>query len=214
MIPAILIVAAASLAALLWFGERQGVARVQWPLKALTSGLFLLVAWLRSPSSAYDAWVATGLVLSFFGDLALIRRERRWFLAGLVAFLLAHVAYTVAFLGAAPPSPLPWAALGVIAAASGAAYLHFHPQLGTMQRPVAVYIIVISIMLAAAWTVALGRQDPFGWQVAAGATLFYLSDIAVARRRFTPGAGFGTRAIGLPAYYAGQFLLALTIGLA
>lgn len=54
MIAAVLVVAAASLAALLWFGERQGVARVQWPLKALTSALYL----------------------------ALVPRDRAWFLAG------------------------------------------------------------------------------------------------------------------------------------
>ena len=212
MIPAILAAAAVSLAALLWFGERRGIARVQWPLKALTSGLFLCVAWLRGPDAAYDGWIVAGLVLSFVGDLALIPRDRRWFQAGLVAFLLAHVAYTAAFAGAAPQASLPWAALAVIAAASLAAYLHFRPHLGPMRVPVAAYIVVISIMLAAAWTLALGRQDPFGWQVAAGATLFYLSDIAVARRRFTPGAGFATRAVGLPAYYAGQFLLAMTVG--
>jgi len=212
VIAAILVAAAASLAALLWFGERRGVARVQWPLKALTSGLFLYVAWLRGPGSAYDAWIVAGLVLSFAGDLALVSRERRGFLAGLVAFLLAHVAYAIAFLGVAWPLAVPWVALAVIVAASLAAYLHFRPHLGTMRAPVAVYIIVISVMLAAAWTLAASRQDPFGWQVAAGATLFYLSDIAVARRRFTPGAGFATRAIGLPTYYAAQFLLALTIG--
>lgn len=212
MIPAALLAAAVSLAALLWFGERHGVARVQWPLKAMTSGLFLYVAWLRGPDSAYDSWIVAGLVLSFVGDLALIPRARRWFVAGLAAFLLAHVAYVAAFAGVTAQSSLPWAALAVIVAVSLAAYLHFRPHLGAMHAPVVAYIVVISLMLAVAWTLALQRQDAFGWQVAAGATLFYLSDISVARRRFTPGAGFATRAIGLPAYYAGQFLLALTIG--
>lgn len=212
MIAAVLVVAAASLAALLWFGERQGVARVQWPLKALTSALYLALAWRQGPASAYDAWIVAGLLLCFVGDLALVPRDRAWFLAGLVAFLLAHVAYTVAFAGAAPPTSLPWGALAVIVAASLAVFLHFRPHLGAMLGPVVAYILVISVMLAAAWAVAAARHDGFGWQVAAGATLFYLSDIAVARRRFTPGAGFATRAVGLPAYYAGQFLLALSIG--
>ena len=212
MTAALLAVAAASLAALLWFGERRGVARVQWPLKALTSGLFLLVAWRQGPASAYDAWIVAGLLLSFVGDLALVRLDRRWFLAGLVAFLLAHVAYTAGFLGLTGGWSLPAPDLVVIVTASVLLYLHFRPHLGPMHRPVVAYIAVITLMLGAAWAVALARQDAFGWQVAAGATLFYLSDIAVARRRFTPGAGFGTRAVGLPAYYAGQFLLALTIG--
>ncbi len=212
MIPAVIAAAVVSLAALLWFGERRGVAQVQWPLKAFTSALFLLVAWLRGPASAYDAWIVTGLVLSFAGDLALISRERRGFLAGLAAFLLAHVAYTVAFAGATGPVSPPWLALGVILATSVAVYLHFRPRLGPMHGPVLAYIGVITVMLGAAWVLAASRQDAFGLQVAVGATLFYLSDIAVARRRFTPGAGFGTRAVGLPVYYAAQFLFALSIG--
>ena len=212
MIPSLLAVAAVSLAALLWFGERRGVAQVQWPLKGLTSVLFLLVAWLRGPASAYDAWIVAGLLLSFVGDLALVSRERRGFLAGLAAFLLAHVAYTVAFAGATGPVSPPWLALGVILATSVAVYLHFRSRLGPMHGPVVAYIAVITVMLGAAWVLAASRQDAFGLQVAVGATLFYLSDLAVARRRFTPGAGFATRAVGLPAYYAGQFLLALTIG--
>jgi uncharacterized membrane protein YhhN len=212
VIPVLLVAAAVSLAALLWFGERRGVARVQWPLKALASGLFLAVAWLREPASAYDAWIVTGLVLSFVGDLALVPRDRRWFVAGLVAFLLAHVAYTAAFGVKGGFASPPWVALAAILAFSLAVYLHFRPHLGAMHGPVVAYIAVISVMLAAAWSLAETRHDAFGWQVASGATLFYLSDIAVARRRFTPGAGFATRAVGLPAYYAAQFLLALTIG--
>jgi uncharacterized membrane protein YhhN len=211
VIAAILLVAAAALAALLWFGERRGVARVQWPLKALTSALYLLLAGLCWSGSPYDAWIVAGLALSFAGDLALVSRERRAFLAGLVAFLLAHVAYTAAF-AVAGAGLLPAAHLAVILTASGVAYLHFRPHLGPMHGPVVAYIVVITVMLAAAWSLAASRQDAFGWQVAAGATLFYLSDLAVARRRFTPGAGFATRAIGLPVYYAAQFLLALTLG--
>jgi len=211
MIPAILLAAVAALAALLWFGERQGVARVQWPLKALTSALYLLVAALHWSGSRYDAWIVAGLTLSFAGDLALVPRERRWFVAGLVAFLLAHLAYTAGFV-VAGAGPLPAADLAVILTVSAVIYLHFRPHLGPMHWPVVAYIVVITLMLVAAWSLAVSRDDAFGWQVAAGATLFYLSDIAVARRRFTPGAGFATRAVGLPVYYAAQFLLALTLG--
>jgi len=49
------------------------------------------------------------------------------------------------------------------------------------------------------------------WTAATGAILFYLSDLAVARHRFVHES-FVNRVIGLPTYYLGQFLLALTIG--
>jgi uncharacterized membrane protein YhhN len=48
------------------------------------------------------------------------------------------------------------------------------------------------------------------WTAAVGALLFYLSDLAVARHRFVHPA-FVNRAIGLPLYYVGQLLIALTI---
>ena len=47
--------------------------------------------------------------------------------------------------------------------------------------------------------------------LAAGAVLCYLADLAGARDRLVAGR-FGSRAWGLPAYYVGQFLLALTVG--
>ena len=47
--------------------------------------------------------------------------------------------------------------------------------------------------------------------VPAGALLFYLSDLAVARDRFVVRR-FASRAWGLPAYYLAQVLLALTLG--
>lgn len=45
-----------------------------------------------------------------------------------------------------------------------------------------------------------------------GALLFYLSDIFVARDRFLK-TSFLNRLVGLPIYYAGQFLLAFSVGL-
>lgn len=205
------LLAAAALAALLWFGERPGNLRAKWVFKPVASALFIVAALMQGPELFYDWLVVAGLVLSAAGDLALIPRSRFSFLAGLVAFLLAHVAYTLAFAERADPLSLPPACMLLIGAASLALYLYFRPHLGRMKAPVAAYVAVITLMLAAAWAVAAESPGPFGWQVAAGATLFYLSDITVARSRFVPGAGFANRAVGLPLYYTAQFLLALSI---
>ncbi|MBS1200453.1 MAG: hypothetical protein H6R27_1131 [Proteobacteria bacterium] len=208
---ALLLAAAAAIFALLWFGERTGDQPVKWILKPVASALFIVAALWQGPQSRYDWLVVAGLVLSAAGDIALIPRDRRAFLGGLVAFLMAHVAYTLAFAGRADLLALPPGYLLVIGLASLALYLYFRPHLGRMQAPVAAYVVVITVMLAAAWAVAADSPGAFGWQVAAGATLFYLSDVTVARSRFVPGAGFANRAIGLPLYYAAQFLLALSI---
>ena len=81
---------------------------------------------------------------------ALIPRERRSFQAGLVAFLLAHVAYTLAFAQHADPLSLPPAGLLLIGLASLVLYLYFRPHLGRMKAPVAAYVAVITAMLVAA----------------------------------------------------------------
>lgn len=211
MIAAILVLAAALLAVLLWFGERPGNQRVKWIFKPAVSALFIAVALLQGPQLRYDWLIVLGLALSAIGDVALIPRDRRAFLAGLVAFLLAHVAYTFAFAQWADPLSLPPLALGVVLLSSVLLFRYFQPHLGPMLVPVAIYIVVITGMLAAAWAVAAGAATTLGLYVGAGATLFYLSDITVARSRFIPGTGFANRAVGLPLYYAAQFLLALSI---
>jgi uncharacterized membrane protein YhhN len=206
--------AAISLAVLLLGGVRPGKLGVIWKVKPLTSALFVVAALWQDPTQRYDWLVVAGLVLSMAGDVLLIRRERAWFLAGLVAFLLAHLAYIGAFATRVGLMSLHPAALAMIAAIGLAVFLYFRPQLGRMLWPVAAYMLVITLMLMNAWAVlAAGGGAAAGrWLIAAGATLFYLSDITVARDRFVPGSGFANRASGLTMYYAAQFLLAFSIG--
>jgi uncharacterized membrane protein YhhN len=204
--------AVVTLAALLWWGERTGNTRARWALKPATSSLFLLVAILQGPSTVYDAWIVTGLLLSAVGDVALISRERPGFLGGLVAFLLGHVAYVAAFVARGTASMPDPSAAGLIAASGLGIFLYLRPHVGRMLVPVAAYMLVISVMLAAAWSVAAAEPDGIGRQLALAALLFYLSDITVARDRFVTGARFANRLVGLPLYYAAQFLFAFSVG--
>jgi uncharacterized membrane protein YhhN len=74
---------------------------------------------------------------------------------------------------------------------------------------VLTYIVVISVMV---WGgISSSSSGVLPWTAAGGALLFYCSDLAVARQRFVHES-FINRAVGLPVYYLGQLLLALTIG--
>ena len=88
------------------------------------------------------------------------------------------------------------------------------PSLADMRVPVMAYIIVITAMVIGAFTVlgdtALHSTGRF--MVLFGAVSFYISDLFVARDRFLK-TEFANRLVGLPLYYAGQFLLAFSIGL-
>jgi len=58
---------------------------------------------------------------------------------------------------------------------------------------------------------AATRAGAVAWTAAPGAMLFLLSDLTVVRNRFVEHA-FVNRAVGLPLYYAGQLMLAFTVG--
>jgi uncharacterized membrane protein YhhN len=151
--------------------------------------------------SPFRRLVAGGLLLSVAGDALLLSRRRPAFLAGLGAFLLAHLAYAAAFAPLSSPTAGAALALG---AAAALVLRWLWPHLGSMRAPVVAYCLAISAML---W-LALGTTQP---EVRLGALLFYGSDLFVARDRFaSPGAV--NRLAGLPLYYAGQVLLALAPG--
>jgi uncharacterized membrane protein YhhN len=191
---------AVSLGVHLW-AEAAGRPVARAASKAAASGSFMAVAATCGPQGRYGLLVFAALLCSAAGDLLLLAEGRRSFLAGVAAFLLAHVAYSAAFAPAARISPF----LAVILAAAGAAVVRWlWPRLGDMRLPVLAYAAAISVMLL----LALGVSSPL---VRWGALLFYLSDLAVARDRFVR-PGLGNRLVGLPLYYAGQVLLAISTG--
>jgi len=178
--------------------------------KVIASTAFVMTAVCGGAlDSHYGLFILTGLILSWFGDVFLLSKNPALFQAGLVSFLLAHVTY----IGAFASREYSLAASGIAALCCGAAIvlvvLWLWPCLTPdMRYPVMAYIAVISIMVVvaagAAW--AGGR-----WGILAGAVMFYLSDIAVARGRFV-APGFANSLWGLPLYYGGQLLLASGAG--
>jgi len=152
---------------------------------------------------SYELLVLAALLLSLAGDALLLSEAKPMFLAGLVAFLLAHVAYATAFAGKA--ALLAWPVLPLLV---GLALVlrWLWPHLGDMRLPVVAYCLVIAVMV---W-LALGMAAP---AVRLGAVLFFLSDLLVARDRFVK-PGLANRLVGLPLYYAGQVLLATAVAAA
>jgi uncharacterized membrane protein YhhN len=176
-----------------------------WPLaRAVTkvgaSLAFLALGLLPGPRGPLAGGLLAGLALSVVGDAALLSARRAWFLGGLAAFLLAHLAYAAAF--ASGGAGVPWVALPVAAFLAGT-LRWLWPRLGPMRATVVAYGLAIGAML---W-LAQGVDRP---EVRLGALLFAASDLCVARDRFVR-PGLVNRALGLPLYYAAQVLLALAV---
>jgi len=179
-------------------------------VKAAASTGFLGIAVASGAfDTGYGRWVFAALCLSWVGDVALVSAARRWFLVGLAAFLLGHLAYVGGFAAAG----VSWTGAAIAAAALClpaalvASWLWPHLPPG-MRGPVAAYIAVISVMVAGA---VGGALDGVPWAALPAALAFYVSDVFVARDRFV-APGFVNRLAGLPLYYGAQIVFALSVG--
>ena len=95
MLIALVALACVALVALLFAGLPAPAAA----MKAIASSAFIALA-IRSGawSSMFGRLILLGLALSWCGDMFLVGDSRVAFLAGLTAFLLAHLAYVSAFI--------------------------------------------------------------------------------------------------------------------
>lgn len=190
--------------------ELSGGKELVYVAKPVASLGFLLVA-LGSGAldSDYGVWILVGLILSMVGDVALMFEGKAFFLSGLVSFLLGHVAYIVAFLllGVAASWALGALAGAILFAWPVLTWLLPHVE-AAMKAPVLGYVAVISLMIGLAVGTRGAGSTPL---IAAGAALFYFSDLFVARDRFVVPS-FTNELVGLPLYYSGQVLLALSVG--
>jgi uncharacterized membrane protein YhhN len=188
--------------------------RQEFLFKPISTLLVITIALLSLPTPgmrlSFTLWITLGLALSFGGDVALMLRTSRMFLMGLVLFLLAHIAYSIAFTivnGFHTEDLLIASVLLILAAA---VYAYLQPGLGDMSMPVILYILVICIMVNRAISTFFG--DAFSqvqaWLIAIGAVLFWLSDLMLAINRFR--RPFKAEPTSLFLYYGGQVLIALS----
>ncbi len=143
------------------------------------------------------------ILFSWAGDVALASSGELAFLVGLGFFLLAHVAYIVAFWRKLRMVKLPklaivyalwWLGLVIVLA----------PHLGSLLIPVAVYGLVLGLMGALAL-----RCDI---RIAVGGALFVISDTLLGLDRFLPGFDlWQVHALILATYIGAQGLIALGI---
>lgn len=144
-----------------------------------------------------------GLGLSVVGDVCLISARAHIFKLGILAFLLAHIAYMGLFLGLGVAwgwTAMGGVAVGLLALAVGR---FLRPFVRQMKAAVYAYIVVISVMVALAIGMG-GASDALvhsGLMVSALA--FFLSDLCVARERFVYSDRIN-KLIGLPLYFGAQ----------
>lgn len=138
----------------------------------------------------------------------------RFFLAGLAAFLLAHLAYGVGF-NIPFPQLSAWSVIMAVFIGWGGARVIRRILAAVAEKgqrrlrlPILIYGVVISLMLLS----AMIKLNDLSWQagasllVSAGAFLFYLSDIVLAWDKFVAAIPNG-RVYNILLYHFGQIAL-------
>ena len=191
-----------------WSSRVRDDKRLEYVCKPGTLTALIIVAVALDPASGASdrrTWFVAALVFSLVGDV-LLMLPRDAFVAGLAAFLVAHVCYVVGFWTDPP------AAIAMVVA-STVVVLAVAPIARTVLRalasepalrpPVAIYMVVIATMVASA--IASGNVV-----AASGAVLFAASDSLIAWDRFVRPVA-GAAVVIMVTYHLGQILLVLSL---
>jgi uncharacterized membrane protein YhhN len=181
-----------------WVAVARRAKRVEYVAKPAAL-VALLIYGATGPAAS--PWLLAALVLSLCGDVALML-PADFFVVGLAAFLLAHVAYIIDFEAAVSARAL-WLAIVLAVASPLARRIIRCVGDPSLRVPVGVYMVVISLMVASA--AASGSA-----LAAAGAVLFFSSDAVIAWNRFVRPFAWAQPVI-MVTYHVGQLALATAL---
>ena len=191
------------------WAEYRGPRMHVYIFKPLTMVIILLIAIFgQAALPLYRYMIIAGLVFSMAGDVFLMLPSDR-FVAGLVAFLITHLFYIVAFVS--ETSTLIWWPLIPLATYGIVIYLILAPNLGKLKPPVFIYIAVILIMAWFAWERWNHSIQSGAFLAYVGAVLFIISDTILAINRFLRAFKLA-RVLNLTTYFAAQCLIASSVG--
>lgn len=182
-----------------WLGFYRGLLR---QLIGAASTAYLLLAAAGQPESRrYHRALLAALGFCWLGDIL----GPRHFLAGVVMFLLAHLAFVAAFAAAGFDRRRLVPSLAGAAVLTGVIAWWILPRAPADQRPLLwAYSAVLATMLGVAGGTKGG--GPRGL-VPLAAVLFYVSDLCLAQTAFLRGGVVWTYT-GYPLYYAACLIFA------
>ena len=184
--------------------------RLEYLAKPAVMIILFLWLWISTGLSGASLWFGLGILLSLTGDVLLMISLDRFFLAGLMVFLLAHAAYLVGFNIPIPEISAWGFVLAVIVGLGGTRAIRriLAAPVANMRIPIIIYGTVISLMLLS----AMLKLTDITWNataaalVSVGAFLFYISDIILAWNKFVSPIQHG-RIYNIGAYHLGQIAL-------
>jgi uncharacterized membrane protein YhhN len=206
LLAAVALVLAAGFAIGDWIAKATENLRLEYVCKPATLAMLIVVAVSLDPTSdGRRAFFVAALIFSLAGDVFLMLPSDR-FIAGLAAFLVAHLCYVGGFLFDGPAGVAVAISAVIVAALLAPLAVRILRALRSqpeMRGPVSAYIVVIAAMLV----LALASGNVLA---AVGAALFVASDSMIAWDRFVQPFGAAPVAI-MVTYHLGQAGLVLSL---
>lgn len=190
---------------------------LHWIAKPLATLLIAAIVWRADAAPpGYRRAILLGMAFSCIGDIALMLPLDA-FVPGLIAFLLAHLCYIVAFRAGFRAGRGLLFATALLVVFAGINLAGLWPLLpNDLRIPVVVYVVVLALMatlaLARAWAnnAATPPAPTSARWAAIGAVLFVISDSVLAWDRFGGGLPAATLCV-LSTYYAAQYCIARSV---
>ncbi|MCK5845638.1 MAG: hypothetical protein KAG97_13075, partial [Victivallales bacterium] len=118
-------------------------------VKMVASLLFLSIAvsafLILKPSASYALWIIAALAFGMIGDGLLVYRDKpKFFILGLVSFLIGQIFYGVTFLRFVGFMWIDVAIYVAIVVAAIVVYTRVKLNLGKMKIPVLAYVLIIA----------------------------------------------------------------------
>ena len=187
------------------------IRRLEYIAKPAVMAFLFLWLFTTTGLQGNAFWFGLGILFSLAGDVLLMLSLDRFFLLGLVAFLLTHIFYTIGFRDAATEMSA-WSLIWLVLIAINVSRI-LRRITGAMRAtdkvnlilPVIVYGTVISVMLYAAISTIYDQdwKTSAAFFVSLGAILFVASDVILAWDNFVSPVKNG-RVWNILLYHLGQ----------
>ncbi len=175
-------------------------------LKPLTTILIILfTTFFGLKNSKFYKFVLVALCFCLLGDTLLLYES--YFIWGLVAFLIAHVLFTLSFISidGFKTYLLP---IGLLLVFGAFYYWELYGHLGNLKIPVFVYFSVIIIMIWQGVNLRIWKKTPMFSLLFLAVVLFLISDSILGWAKFKD-AFQGSGILILTTYWASIFLIAM-----